>query len=226
MITKIKMSSKESLNSLQEQIKVFQKFVKERIFNLGKVKVSIIQSKNEEGPMPVSLGLYFLSNSIKELLSSNIKLKDFNNLHKNIKRLFQKFIDTNELSNFDKGEDLFKKLNENDCISPFKPLFCDVFHKNINRDVFKDKCMELKQSINNFNSFKEEFKELFSKIQYFENLRGKLGQYQKILNNGNLKKLNEENLEEYRLFRSFYPLNDYSDYLIDIKNGNVIKINK
>ena len=108
------MNLQESLTVLHEQIKEFQKIVKERIFNLGKVKVSVIQDKNEEGPMPVSLGLYFLSNSTKELLSSNIKLKDFNRLHKNIKRLFQKFVDTNELGNFDKGEDLFKKLNEND----------------------------------------------------------------------------------------------------------------
>ena len=220
------MRLQESLNILHEQIKEFQKNVKERIFNLGKVKVSVIQEKNEEGPMPVSLGLYFISNSTKELLNSNIKLKDFNRLHKNIKRLFQKFTDTNELGNFDKGEDLFKKLNENDCISPFKPLFCDIFHEYINGDVFKDKCNELKENISNFNSFKEKFKELYSKIQYFENLRGKLEQYQNILQSGSLKKLNEENLEEYRLFRSFYPLNDYSDYLIDIKNGNVIKINK
>lgn len=218
------MSLQESLNILQDQIKEFQKIVKKRIFNLGKVKISVIQGKNEEGPMPVSLGLYFLSTSIKELLSSNIKLKDFNKLHKNIKRLFQKFIDTNELSNYDKGENLFQKLNENNCISPFKPLFCDIFHENINRDVFKDKCNELKENISNFNSFKEKFKELYSKIQYFENLSGKLEHYQNILNSGNLKKINEENLEEFRLFRSFYPLNVFSEYLIDIKNGNIIKI--
>jgi len=220
------MSLQESLNILHEQIKGFQKIVKERIFNLGKVKVSVIQDKNEEGPMPVSLGLYYISNSTKELLSSNIKLKEFNRLHKNIKRLFQKFIDTNELGDYDKGEDLFKKLNENDCISPFKPLFCDTFHENINGEVFKNKCDELKENISNFNRFKEEFRELYSKIQYFEKLNGKLEHYQTILESGNLKKLNEENLEEYRLFRSFYPLNVYSDYLIDIKNGNVIKINK
>jgi len=218
------MSLQESLNILQDQIKEFQKVVKKRIFNLGKVKISVIQGKNEEGPMPVSLGLYFLSTSIKELLSSNIKLKDFNKLHKNIKRLFQKFIDTNELSNYDKGENLFQKLNENNCISPFKPLFCDIFHENINRDVFKDKCNELKENISNFNSFKEKFKDLYSKIQYFENLSGKLEHYQNILNSGNLKKINEENLEEFRLFRSFYPLNVFSEYLIDIKNGNIIKI--
>ena len=220
------MSLQESLNVLHEQIKEFQKVVKERIFNLGKVKVSVIQDKNEEGPMPVSLGLYFLSNSTKELLSSNKKLKDFNRLHKNIKRLFQKFVDTNELGNFDKGEDLFKKLNENNCISPFKPLFCDIFHENINRDVFKDKCNELKENLSNFNSFKEGFKDLYSKIQYFEKLNGKLEHYQNILKSGSLQKLNEEDLEEYRLFRSFYPLDLYSDYLIDIKNGTVIKINK
>ena len=47
-----------------------------------------------------------------------------------------------------------------------------------------------------------------------------------MLKSGSLQKLNEEDLEEYRLFRSFYPLDLYSDYLIDIKNGNVIKINK
>jgi len=220
------MSLQETLNVLHEKIKEFQKIAKERIFNLGKVKVSVIQDKNEEGPMPVSLGLYYISNSTKELLSSNIKLKEFNRLHKNIKRLFQKFVDTNELGNYDKGEDLFKKLNENDCISPFKPLFCETFHENINGEAFKNKCNELKENISNFNRFKEEFRELYSKIQYFEKLNGKLEHYQTILESGNLKKLNEENLEEYRLFRSFYPLNVYSDYLIDIKNGNVIKINK
>ena len=77
------MSLQESLNILHEQIKVFKKIVKERIFNLGKVKISLFQDKNEEGLMPVSLGLYSISNSTKELLSSSIKLKDFNRLHKN-----------------------------------------------------------------------------------------------------------------------------------------------
>ncbi len=220
------MSLQESLNILHEQIKVFQKNVKERIFNLGKVKISLFQEKNEESLMPVSLALYSISNSTKELVSSNIKLKDFNRLHKNIKRLFQKFVDTNELGNFDKGEDLFKKLNENNCISPFKPLFCDVFREIINRDVFKNKCDELKQNISNFNNFKENYKGFYSKIQYIENLYGKLEHFQSILSSGNLKKLNEEKLVEYRLFRSFYPLSNYSEYLIDIKKGNIIKIKK
>jgi len=220
------MRLQESLNILHEEIKEFQKAVKERIFNLGKVKVSVIQDKNEEGPMPVSLGLYFLSNSTKELLSSNIKLKDFNRLHKNIKRLFQKFVDSNELGNFDKGEDLFKKLNENDSISPFKPLFCDDFQGKIKNDVFKNKCNQLRESITNFNSFKEKFREVYSKNLYYQTLKEKLEKYQDILISGSLQKLNEEDLEEYRLFRSFYPLDLYSDYLIDIKNGNVIKINK
>ena len=141
-----------------------------------------------------------------------------------MKIFFQKFIDTDELIKFDKGEDLFKKLNENDSISSFKLLFCDVFQEKIKRDAFKDKCNELKESVSNFNSFKEKFKELNSKVQYFEALREKLEEYQKILNSGNLKKINEENLEDFRLFRSFYPLNVNSEYLIDIKNRNIIKI--
>jgi len=218
------MSLQDSLNLLQKNIINFQNIVKERIFNLGKFKVSVIKPNNETESMPLSMGLYFLRNTIKEILKSNIKLKDFNRFQKTIRIFFQKFIDTNELINFDKGEDLFKKLNENNSISPFKLLFCDVFQEKIKRDAFKDKCNELKECVSNFNSFKEKFKELYSKIQYFEALREKLEEYQKILNSGNLKKINEENLEDFRLFRSFYPLNVNSEYLIDIKNRNIIKI--
>lgn len=218
------MSVKDSLNLLQKNIINFQNIVKESIFNLGKFKVSVIKPNNETELMPLSMGLYFIRNTIKEILNSDIKLKDFNKLQKTIKIFFQKFIDTDELIKFDKGEDLFKKLNENDSISPFKLLFHDVFQERIKKDAFKAKCNELKESISNFNSFKEKFKELNSKIQYFEALRKKLEEYQKILNSGNLKKINEENLEDFRLFRSFYPLNVNSKYLIDIKNRNIIKI--
>ncbi len=218
------MSLEDSLNLLRDKIKNFQEIVKSRIFNLGKFKVTIIKPKNQAEETTLTMGFYFLRNTIKEILQSNIKLKDFNNLQKTIKRFFQKFIDTNELINFNKGEDLFKKLNENDSISPFKLLFCDVFQKKIKRDVFKAKCNELKESVSNFNSFKEKYKELYSKIRYFETLREKFEEYQTILNNGDLKRINEENMEDFRLFRSFFPLNVNSEYLIDIKNGTIIKI--
>ena len=218
------MSLEDSLSLLRDKIKNFQEIVKSRIFNLGKFKVTIIKPKNQAEETTLTMGFYFLRNTIKEILQSNIKLKDFNNLQKTIKRFFQKFIDTNELINFNKGEDLFKKLNENDSISPFKLLFCDVFQKKIKRDVFKAKCNELKESVSNFNSFKEKYKELYSKIRYFETLREKFEEYQTILNNGDLKRINEENMEDFRLFRSFFPLNVNSEYLIDIKNGTIIKI--
>ena len=218
------MSLEDSLNLLRDKIKNFQEIVKSRIFNLGKFKVTIIKPKNQAEETTLTMGFYFLRNTIKEILQSNIKLKDFNNLQKTIKRFFQKFIDTNELINFNKGEDLFKKLNENDSISPFKLLFCDVFQKKIKRDVFKAKCNELKESVSNFNSFKEKYKELYSKIRYFETLREKFEEYQTILNNRDLKSINEENMEDFRLFRSFFPLNVNSEYLIDIKNGTIIKI--
>ena len=218
------MSLQYSLNLLRDKIKIFQDSAKDRIFNLGKFRVAVIKPKNQEEETTLTMGFYFLRNTIKEILKSNMKLKDFNNLHKTIKRVFQKFIDTYELINFDKGEDLFKKLNENDSISPFKLLFCDVFHEKIKKNVFKDRCNELKESVSNFNSFKEKFKDLYSKIRNFETLREKFEEYQKILNSGNLKMINEKNLEDFRLFRSFFPLNVNSEYLIDIKNRTIIKI--
>ncbi len=218
------MSLHESLNLLQQNIKNFQDIVKSRIYNLGKFKVTVIKPNNQEGEMTLSLGLFFLRTTIKEMLNSNIKLKDFSKLQKTIKRFFQTFVDTNELTNFDKGEDLFKNLNENDSISTFKLLFCDVFHKNVNRDTFKNECNKLKECLGNFNSFKEKYKEIYTKIQNFETLREKLEEYQKILESGDFKKIAEENLEVFRLFRSFFPLNINSEYLIDIKNKNIIKI--
>lgn len=218
------MSLQYSLDLLQDKIKNFQDFAKERIFNLGKFRVTIINPDNQAEETTLSMGFYYLRNTIKEILKSKIKLKDFNKLQQSIKRIFQKFIDTNELINFDKGDDLFKKFNENDSISPFKLLFCDVFHEKIKKDVFKDKCNELKESVNNFNSFKEKYKELYSKLQNFETLREKIEEYQSLLNRGNLKMINEENLEDFRLFRSFFPLNVNSEYLIDIKNRTIIKL--
>ncbi len=218
------MSLHESLSLLQQKIKNFQEIVKSHTSNLGRFKVTVIKPDSEEGEMTLSLGLFFLRNTIKEMLNSNIKLKDFNKLQKTIKRFFQIFVDTNELTNFDKGEDLFKNLNENNSISPFKLLFCDVFHKNINRDTFKNECNELKECLGNFNSFKEKYKEIYTKIQSFETLREKLEEYQRILQSGDFNKIAEENLEVFRLFRSFFPLNVNSEYLIDIKNKNIIKI--
>ncbi|MFX1338466.1 MAG: hypothetical protein ACFFDK_07640 [Promethearchaeota archaeon] len=218
------MSLEYSLNLLQDKIKNFQDLAKERIFNLGKIRVTLINPDNKTEETTISMGFYYLRNTIKEMLNSKIRLKDFNKLQQSIKRIFQKFIDINELINFDKGEDLFKKLNENDSISPFKLLFCDIFHERIKRDVFKNKCNELKKSVNNFNNFKENFKELNSKILNFQVLREKIEKYQKLLKSGNLKMINEENLEDFRLFRSFFPLNVNSEYLINIKNRAIIKL--
>ena len=135
------------------------------------------------------------------------------------------FINLQDKIGFSPGiQDFFKKLNENSSISPFKLLFCDVFHEKIKRDVFKEKCNELKESVSNFTSFKEKYKELYSKIRNFETLREKIEEYQSLLNSGNLKMINEEKLEDFRLFRSFFPLSVNSEYLIDIKNRTIIKI--
>lgn len=218
------MSLQYSLNSLRDKIKKFQDIAKERIFNLGKFRLSIINPDNQAEETTLSMGFYYLRNTIEEILKTKIKLKDFNILQQSIKRIFQKFIDTHELINFDKGEDLFKKLNENDSISPFRLLFCDVFHEKIKRDVFKEKCNELKESVRDFNNFKEKFKELYSKIRNFEALREKIEEYQNILNSGNLKMINEENLVDFRLFRSFFPLTVNCEYVIDIKTRSIIKI--
>ncbi len=218
------MSLEYSLNVLQDKIKNFQDLAKERIFNLGKIRVTLINPDNQVEETKLTLGFYYLRNTIKEILESKIKLKDFNRLNQSIKRIFQRFIDTDELINFNKQHDLFKQLNENDSISPFKLLFCDIFHEKIKRDVFKDKCDKLKESLTNFHHFKEKFKELYSKIQRFEIIRDKFEQYQKIIESGNLKVLNEEKLEDIRLFRSFFPLEAYSNILIDIKNKTITKI--
>ena len=218
------MSVEYSLNILQDKIKEFQEIAKERIFNLGKIRTTIINPDNQVEETKLTLGFYYLRNTIKEILESKIKLKDFNRLNQSIKRIFQRFIDSKELIDFNKGDDVFKKLNENDSISPFKLLFCDVFHEKIKKDVFKAKCDELKESITNFNNFKEMFKDLYSKIRYFEIIREKFEEFQKILESGNLKSINEEKLVDFRLFRSFFPLDDYSEYLIDIKTKTITKI--
>jgi len=217
------MSLEDSLKSLQQKIKNFQDVAKNRILNLSKFKITVIKPNNETQTMILTMALYFIRNSIKEMQKSKIKLKDFNKLQKVIKRFFQTFIDTSELINFDKGENLFMKLNENTSISLFKLLFCDVFKERINKDVFENSCDELKESTIDFNNFKEKYKEINSKILYIENLKEKFEMYQKTLNSGNLKKINEENLEDFRIFRSFFPSDLNSEYLIDIKNRNIIK---
>lgn len=214
------------LNLLKENIKKFQDIAKERIFNLGKFRITVVKPKNQEEETTLTMGFYFLRNTIKEILQSNIKLKEFNNLQKTIKRFFQKFIDTKELINFDKGEDIFKKLNENDSISLFKILFCDIFHENIKGDMLKSKYNELKENLSNFNRFKENFKEFYSKIRKFEALKESFEEYQKTLNSGNLKIINNVNLGDFRVFRSFFPLNVNSEYLIDIKNRTIIKLSR
>ena len=218
------MSLQDSLKALQQKIKNFQDIAKNRIYNLSKFKITVIKPNNEKLAMTLSMVLHFLRNNINEILKSKIKLKDFNILQIIIKRFFQIFVDTPELISFDKGADLFQKLNENDTISLFKLLFCDIFKERINKHVFENSCDELKESTINFNNFKEKYKEINSKILYIENLREKFETYQKTLNSGNLRKINEENLEDFRIFRSFFPLDLNSEYLIDIKNGNIIKI--
>ena len=218
------MSLQDSLTLLHQTIKKFQNIVKSRIFNLGKFKITVIKPNNKTEKTTLTLGLYFLRNSIKELMSSKIKLKDFIILQKTIKKFFQKFIDTYELINFDKGKNVFIKLNENISISLFKLLFCDIFQEKIKGEVFNADCNEIKESLTNFDSFKEKYREFDSKFQYFESLREKFERYQNILNNRDLKKINQESLEDFRLFRSFYPLNLNSEYVIDIKNKSIIKL--
>ncbi|KON26973.1 hypothetical protein AC481_06065 [miscellaneous Crenarchaeota group archaeon SMTZ-80] len=218
------MQLQDSLKVLQQEIRNFQDNAKNKILNLSKYNIAVIKPNNETQVMILSMVLYHLRNTIKELLKSKIKLKDFNKLQKTIKRFFQKFIDTTELINFDKDTDLFKKLNENNSISAFRILFSDIFKEKINKNVFEAKCNELKESIFNFSNFKEKYKEFHSKIQSFENLKENVENFQKILNSGNLEKINEENLEDFRIFRSFFPLNINSEYLIDIKNRTIIKL--
>jgi hypothetical protein len=212
-----------SLQELQQKIKNFQDVAKSKIISLGKFKITVIKPNSETQEMPLSMALHFLRNSITEIQKSKIKLKEFNTIQKSIKRLFQKFIDTNELISFDKGDNLFKRLNENESISIFNLLFCDLFREKIKDDKFCDECDDLKDTLSSFNNFKETYKECDSKVQLFEDLREKIERYQEILNSGNLKKI-EEHLEDFRLFRSFLPLNTHSEYLIDIKNGKIVKI--
>jgi len=217
------MSEQAALNLLQQKIKEFQDIVKKKVFLLSKFDIQVINLNNKTEPIKLSLALYFLRNIINEIVKSKIKINDFEKLQRNIKRLFQKFIDTPEIIEFDKGENLFKKLNENNTISPFNLLFCDLFQEKINKDIFKANCSKLKESLVNFDIFKERFKEISSKIEYFKILRKKIEEYKKLLESRDLKKLNEVNLEDFRLFRSFFPLNNYSDYLIDIQNEKIFK---
>jgi len=217
------MSEQASLNLLQQKIKEFQDIVKKKVFLLSKFDIQVINLNNKTEPIKLSLALYFLRNIINEIVKSKIKINDFEKLQRNIKRLFQKFIDTPEIIEFDKGENLFKKLNENNTISPFNLLFCDLFQEKINKNIFKENCSKLKESLVNFDIFKERFKEISSKIEYFKILRKKIEEYKKLLESRDLKKLNEVNLEDFRLFRSFFPLNNYSDYLIDIQNEKIFK---
>jgi hypothetical protein len=191
---------------------------------LGKYKITIIKPNNKTENTTLTFGLYSLRNTINELLNSKIKLKDFSTLQKTIKVIFQTFIDTHELINFDKQGNMFNILNENTSISLFKLLFCDIFLEKIKMDVFNDNCNELRESIRNFNSFKEKYREFHSKLQYFESLREKFERYQNTLNSENLKEINKETIEDFRLFRSFFPLNINSEYVIDIKNKCIIKI--
>lgn len=218
------MSVQDSLEILQQRIKNFQEIVKGQILNLSKFKINVIKPNNEKQAMVLTMAIYFLRNSINDLIKPKLKLKDFNKLHLIIKNLFQKFIDTNELIKFDKGEDLFKTLNENNSISCFKILFSDLFRQKVNMDVFENACSELKESLSNFNNFKDKFREVHSKILYLESLSEKFNKYQEILNIGNLKKINEENLEDFRIFRSFFPLQTNSEYLIDINKEEILKI--
>ena len=221
------MSVQDSLNLLQQKIKDFHDIAKKKVFLLSKFDIQVINLKNNKTePMKLSLTLYFLRNTINEILKSKIKLNDFEKLQRVFKRLFQKFIDTPELIEFDKRENAFKKLNENNTISLFNFLFCDFFQEKINKEIFKENCNKLKEVLNNFDNFRDKFKEYDNKIEYFKTLTKKIEAYKKLLEKGDIKKLNEANLEDFRLFRSFFPLNNYNNYLIDINNKKIFKISE
>ncbi|MBD3337715.1 MAG: hypothetical protein GF353_01315 [Candidatus Lokiarchaeota archaeon] len=126
--------------------------------------------------------------------------------------------------NFEKGEDLYRKLNENNTISPFKFLFSGLFREKINEEAFIDECNQLKENLRDFGSFKEVFNKLHSKTQNFEALRDDFEEYQKLLDSGNSKLINEKSIEYYRLFRSFFPLDKNSEYVIDIINKTIVKL--
>ncbi|MFX0072730.1 MAG: hypothetical protein ACFFAO_16725, partial [Candidatus Hermodarchaeota archaeon] len=218
------MSLQDSLNELHQRIKDFQGVAKSKIFNLGKIRMTVFNLNDEPESMTLTLVLFYLRNTINEILKSKIKLKDFSIFQKSIKRLFQKFIDTNDLISIDKEEGIFKKLNSNDSISPFKLFFCDLLKEKVKNLAFNDKCYEIKDSLSNFDRFKEIYQEFRSIIQYLETLTEKFEKFQNILKRGNFKKIDKEELENFRLFRSFYPLNYNSEYLIDIRNKTLVKL--
>jgi len=220
------MNIKNSLNQLHQKIKDFHDIVKKEVFYLSECNLSVIKSKNESDLMPLSMAIFYLRSLVKEMSRSNIKLKDFNRLHANLKRLFQKFMDTPELINFEKEEDLFIKLNQYSSISIFQPLFNDLFQENINKEAIKHKCVNIKESLINFENFKEKYKDLNLHFQNIENLRKKFINMQNLLNDEDLKTLNEFNIEDFRLYRSFFPLSANSDYVIDIENQNIINLSK
>ncbi len=220
------MSIQNFLNQLHQKIKIFHDIVKKEVFYLSECNLSVIKSKNESDVMPLSMAIFFLRNIVKEMSRSSIKIKDFNRLEANIKNLFQKFIDTPELINFDKGEDLFIKLNEQSSLSIFQPLFNNFFQENINKEVMKHNCLTLKESLINFENFKEKYREFNLKCQNFENLREKFERLQNLLNVGDLKTLNEQNIEDFRLFRSFLPFSANSEYVIDIEQKKIVKLSK
>jgi len=220
------MNIQNSLNQLHQKIKDFHDIVKKEVFFLSECNLSVIKSKNESDVMPLSMAIFFLRNSIREMSRSSTKLKDFNRLEENIKRLFQKFIDTPELINFKRGEDLFVKLNEYSSLSIFQPLYNDFFQEKINKEVIEEKCIELKESLINFEDFKERYKELNLIFQNFENLLKKFARLQNLLNDGDLKTLNENTIEDFRLFRSFSPLSVNFEYVIDIEHQEIVKLSK
>jgi hypothetical protein len=220
------MNIHNSLNQLHQKIKDFHDIVKKEVFFLSECNLSVIKSKNESDVMPLTMAIFFLRNSIREMSRSNIKLKDFNRLEENIKKLFQKFVDTPELINFKRGEDLFVKLNEYRELSIFEPLYNDFFQEKLNKKVIKDKCIEIKENLINFEAFKERYKQLNLNFQNFEKLLKKFYKFQNLLNDGDLKTVNENSIEFFRLFRSFSPLSVNSKYVIDIENQKIVKLSK
>jgi hypothetical protein len=218
------MNLKHLINELHQKIKEFHDIVKKEVFYLSKCKLSVIKSNGDLDIMPLSMAIFFLRNSLRQMGKSKVNLSEFNKLVANLKNLFQTFIDTPELIEFDKGEDLFTTLNKEKSLSIFKSIYNSFLKERLNEKRLNNKCDELKESLIDFDTFKEKFRELNIKFRDLNHLKVKCEKHKKLLKKGDLEKLNGDELIDFRIFRSFSPLDSYSEYVIDIEKEKVVKL--
>lgn len=220
------MKLRNSLNQVHQKIKEFHDIVKKEVFYLSKCNLSVIKSKNDSDLMPLSMALFYLRNLTREMSESNVKFKEYTTLQANLKRLFQEFVDTPELINFDKGSDLFVTLNEDESISVFQPLFHKLFKEVINQETLKKKCLELKENLINLSSFEEKFKEIHCSFKDLEKLRVKLETFQNLIKKEDLKTLNTSQIKDFRVFKALKPSTPFPEYVIDIETQKIVKLNQ